>query len=260
MHHSDIFSITPRDKFRAWLKGFLSRPLRNFLNRIPGMPRKYYRFLDEIRFVEPDVVRIISHLVKPGWICADVGAHSGTVSARLAKYCSPGGRVHAFEPIPPNFQKLEARIAEFSGIVIARQNAVSNEPGVLTLYEGPHSTTWTLLKPNHPAAKIDAPMVTLDATFADTVLNFIKIDVEGAEVLVLEGGKKVIAQNKPAILVEFHNQEAWAGAHLLWDLGYRLFDLDGRELPPRSDPINAYCHCLALPQGNDTSINAQFCR
>jgi FkbM family methyltransferase len=247
MTQSAIFSVTLRDTFRAFVKNLLSRPLRRLLNRIPGLPTPYYRFLDEIRFVEPEVVRIISHLVKPGWICADVGAHCGTVSARLAKYCSPGGRVYAFEPIPSNFQKLEARASEFSGIIIARQNAVSDEVGVLKLYEGSHSTTWSSIQSDHSKTAIESPMVTLDAIFAGVRINFIKIDVEGAEALVLRGAQNVIGENRPAILVEFHNEKAWAGAHLLWDLNYRLFDLHGHELRIRSSPADAYCHCLALP-------------
>lgn len=249
-----VFRRTPSDFFRESAPRLFSRPVRKFLGHIPGLPRTFHRYLDEVRFLEPDVIRVLRRLIQPGWVCADVGAHAGTITVRMAEYCAPGGKVVAFEPIPANFASLQARINDYrySDRVQFQNCAVANVAGgTLDLFPGEHSTTWSVFGTNDKNGlreKTTVPVTSLDAAFpAGSRLDFIKIDVEGAESLVLQGAIRILADIRPAILVEIHNAEAWAAADLLWENDYRLFELDGTELPRGHHPESPYRHCLALP-------------
>ena len=65
----------------------------------------------------------------------------------------------------------------------------------------------------------------IDALFFRRHIDFIKIDVEGAENLVINGGLNTIEYNKPIMIIEFHNDEGWRGARPLFAMGYKIIDV-----------------------------------
>jgi len=77
----------------------LSGPLQGHKMRLNWRHHKEYAF----GVYEPAVVNAIQHIVKPGWVYADVGAHLGYITLLLAKQVGPTGKVIAFEPFPNNY-------------------------------------------------------------------------------------------------------------------------------------------------------------
>ena len=70
------------------------------------------RLLDGRTPAEPALERVIGELVKPGWSCADVGAHRGVATGLLAAAVGPSGRVFAFEAHPSTARKLRKRVRD----------------------------------------------------------------------------------------------------------------------------------------------------
>jgi FkbM family methyltransferase len=132
----------------------------------------------------------------------DVGANIGFFTARFARWTGPGGRVIAIEPEALNRASLEARVrrAGLSGIVECVAAAAADRVGELRLALTPgHIGDHHLAEEGEPV-----PAVTLDALTADDErpVSLVKIDVQGAEMLVLAGAQQTIAAHKPAIYVE----------------------------------------------------------
>jgi hypothetical protein len=99
----------------------------------------------------------------------------------------------------------------------------------------------------HPTpAVLEVATTSLDSYFARDPLDFVKLDVEGAEAGVLRGMRGLLHERKPTIAVEFHTDGGWAGRSELLDTGYRLETLTGEpiEAGPRAERVY---QCVALP-------------
>jgi hypothetical protein len=97
------------------------------------------------------------------------------------------------------------------------------------------------------------PMLALDTLLGDfPPPQFLKVDIEGAELLLLAGASRVLSDVKPIILIEV-NDATWPGASsTLRMAGYDLFDGD---LPPesRTPATPLTCNLLAIPVTNGVS-------
>jgi FkbM family methyltransferase len=136
----------------------------------------------------------------------DIGAHCGLWSRVLARMFRT---VHAFEPVAAHYDCFNRNI--FNGRddggnspnVYLWTVALGNMQHRVTLHTGPSSSGDTYIK---PGGEHSAEMKTLDV-FEDGFspignIDFIKIDCEGYELFVLEGGEKLIKKHKPCIIVE----------------------------------------------------------
>jgi FkbM family methyltransferase len=95
------------------------------------------------------------------------------------------------------------------------------------------------------APELEVAATSLDAYVASGErLDFVKIDVEGAEGQVLAGMRRLLREARPIVLIEFHDDEGWGGRHHLLEAGYRLETLDGHAVAPDAPRIY---HCLAFP-------------
>ena len=164
---------------------------------------------------EPGTTQIFQETVKPGMAVVDVGAHVGYYTLLAAKLVGNTGKVYAFEPEQSNHAILLKNIST-NGYdnVVATPMAVSDQTGISTLYitaldNGRHSVYHHGL-PERGSATVET--TTLD-TFLESEgwphIDLIKVDVEGAEVAVLDGmtqlmGKsldlKLIIEFNPALL------------------------------------------------------------
>ena len=162
----------------------------------------------------------LRHLVNPGDVCIDVGAAAGLYTVALSRLSGPDGRVHSVEPLPfANFSVARLVSAWQATNVCRHVVALGARPGVGIMHVplGRHGlvTGRSFLSgsaagpdPNVEFASQMAVTVSIDTLDALCVreridrLQFIKIDVEGAELQVMEGGKQVIADSRPMILVE----------------------------------------------------------
>ncbi len=165
--------------------------------------------------------------------CVDVGAHRGAVLEQMVRL-APAGRHLAFEPIPTFCQTLCERFpkVEVHGCALADVDGettfhVAENPEL----SGIQQREWL----NTGYDSIEVPVRTLDSVVAaDRQVDFLKIDVEGAQVLVLRGAERILSTDRPAIWVEHGARSASAHgteSHELWEIlslhGYRMWTADG---------------------------------
>jgi FkbM family methyltransferase len=141
---------------------------------------------------------LIESVVAPGMVAVDVGANVGLHTLGLADRVGPTGCVHALEPDPRNFALLTQGIAQ-AGLSNVRLHevAASDQAGTLTLYvsdanRGDHRTA-----PAREARRsFSVKAVLLDELLsAEPRIDFMKIDVQGAEVAVFRGFTKTLEKN-----------------------------------------------------------------
>jgi FkbM family methyltransferase len=166
----------------------------------------------------------------------DVGTNRGQV-LRDAVRVAPQGRHVAFEPIPA----LAAEVAKSFPEVDCRQMALGSRAEVTEFCYFQELDGWSGLRRRPEISDeqgrpeyITVQVSTLDAELADVMPHVLKIDVEGGELAVLEGGRSLLTRARPVVIFE-HDAPGAAlygtapGAlwDLLTDLGYRVFTCTG---------------------------------
>jgi FkbM family methyltransferase len=232
-------------------------PLRRRVRRT-RFGRALARILDKRNAYEPDVSAALEALVRPGWTCADVGAHHGAITRRLARLVGPTGRVIAFEAHPDNVRELERTLAAEHLDARVRIENLAVTDGSRTrveLHSGRRhsSAEWNIVgtdlegRPTPPELEVRA--TSLDAYFESqgVAVDLVKIDVEGAEREVFVGMRRLLRERRPELVLEFHDEAGWGGRHELFDAGYDLYEMSGARLDPAKDVERRY-HCLALPR------------
>jgi FkbM family methyltransferase len=180
---------------------------------------------------EPEVVRSIQRHVTPGMKVLDIGAQSGFYSLLLSRLIGPEGVVFAFEPLPANYRILEENVSlnNISNIVVIRE-AASDQSGEIS-FEFPHGDPSLVAGPileGDNLGTFQVPSMSLDAFARQTGhhVQFIKMDVEGAETAVLRGAIQTLRTFHPPMIVELHYDSSQQGQHpaisLLQELGYQI--------------------------------------
>jgi FkbM family methyltransferase len=162
---------------------------------------------------DDDVRTALLARVRPDAVVLDVGANVGWWTVPLARRVGPaGGRVVAFEPVPENRARLEWAIAAngVQGHVEVVPVALGEQPGELGMWlksaeTGAGSGTAALVT-GEGAAHLRVPVTTLDAWGDEHDLprcDLMKLDIEGAELLMLRGAERFVAKHRPLIFGEF---------------------------------------------------------
>jgi FkbM family methyltransferase len=170
--------------------------------------------------------------------CVDVGAHGGDVLADLLRI-APRGRHVAFEPLPDLAAQLQARLPQ----VDVRAVALSDANGTADFAHVVDRPGWSGFKerptPDGAAARVETIAVPTqrldDALGPGYVPALVKVDVEGAELQVLQGARETLAAHRPLVVFEHglgsadHYGTRPEEVHdlLVAGLGYRIFDLQG---------------------------------
>lgn len=191
---------------------------------------------------EKDTTNVFLGEIKSGMTVVDIGAHVGYYTLLAAKLVGDGGRVFAFEPAPANFSILASNAEKngYSNISLI-QKAVSGKSSRLKLflqdykYSGKHAFG----QDSKAAGHILVDSVSLDEFFKDLDgrIDFIKMDIEGAELIALEGMSRVLGENRNIKLVfEFSPiQLRRVGSspdklfHLLMGLGFNIYEYNGGD-------------------------------
>lgn len=174
-----------------------------------------------------------------GCVFFDIGANAGYFTLLGSQLVGASGTVVAFEPVPVNVQVVsrQAELNECANVRI--------EPCALTNSNGPVSfaiearnanSHLSELRISHaasaPSATVTVPGITLDDWVSQNGIlpDVLKIDVEGAEQLVLEGAARTLSEARPRLILSTHSgalKEACRA--MLEEKRYRIIPLPGFE-------------------------------
>ena len=189
---------------------------------------------------------VAAAVLRDGSNCIDIGANEGKL-LEVFTGLAPHGRHIAYEPIPALADDLGARFPD----VEIRRAAVSDEAGetsfVVHKSLASRSSMRSVGYSDEETETLTVAVETLDGSLGDYAPDLIKIDVEGAEHLALEGARETLRRHGPIVLFE-HQQET--ASHygvgpdrifgLLTGVGYRIFDMEGDGPYTEADFRTAY--------------------
>lgn len=176
----------------------------------------------------------------------DVGAHTGRHAIPLATQVGVGGVVHAFEPIPEIRNQLVQNLeqAEINNVVVY-PFALASKPAEVQFHYIPNLPQESGIKARHTYnSPTDPPKLlklyahTLDDVFPNSHVAFIKIDIEGGELDMLEGAGRTLTMSRPVVSFEC-GAASFLGYHdrpqdlfrLFHDRGYALYTIVGDRIP-----------------------------
>lgn len=249
-----------RHAMKRTLYPFVPAPIQGAIDRTYYK----YRLLADSLADEPEL-GALDRMVEPGAAVADIGANLGAYALELSRIVGPGGKVLAFEPIPRtanllthfvkrlaphrNVGVINAAVGEFEGtteMFLPREGRLANfyVASLLPIHSGPASVTRVRI-------------TTLDTwrKRIDRRISFVKIDTEGAELMVLQGAETMIMKDRPVLLCEIGDSdrgglysasdvEEWLIAHR-----YRLHQwVNGKlELSSTAKPLSSSRNYFAIP-------------
>lgn len=211
---------------------------------------------------QDDVVVAMQALLRPGDVFLDIGAHHGLMSVIARRLVGSSGLVVAFEPNPQARRHL-VRHLEINGFgdVRVESLALADAPGIADFFVQDGDVSWnsSLVRGFvDPEQRIEPMRIEVDSLdrFCEAraiVPSMIKIDVEGGEIAVLQGARRVIEEHRPALVLELNPKSASAAGTTIetivqWlrRLGYRLSVLErdwrGFHRFERQTPFEADVH------------------
>lgn len=160
---------------------------------------------------KPEDTYLISKIINKGDIVFDIGANFGWFTTLLIDLVGETGEVHAFEPVPPVFDELKNNL-ELNGELQCRNLflnnlAVSDRGGQLSIYlpvkQGP---AYSSLAIHHKGKHIEYKCDTITLyeyikTRQISKVTFIKANIEGSELLMLNGAKQILDSETPPMLL-----------------------------------------------------------
>lgn len=142
--------------------------------------------------------------IEKGDTVLDVGACIGDTTVPMAIKTGSTGKVIAVEAYPLNIPYLEHNLSGFNNVEIIRK-ALWDKKGTVTFHLHDTPTGHSIMEDVERKRQIEVPSDTLDNLFGDRKIDFAKIDVQGAEAQVLEGGNRFL-QTTRKLAVETHGR------------------------------------------------------
>lgn len=199
-------------------------------------------------------------LLRPDFNVIDVGANIGFLTLNFATRCREG-KTYSFEPDSETFLKLKVNVTlnQLKNVRLFR-TAIGSRAGEGQLYKLYQSNPGANRILTH-GPEVAVPSETVEISSLDDLdsqgcfgsVEFIKIDVEGFELFVLEGARKLISRCKPVLFIELVDQnlklQGCSSTSLLgyiMRLGYLI--LDARTMKPLEKSEEYYTDILCFPQ------------
>lgn len=235
---------TPGQRLRQRKVEAARRANRTFITYIHAVrcrmivdPDMFFSQVYVLGSYEPDLVRYLKKILRPGMTCIDAGANVGYFTLLMARSVGFEGRVISFEPTDYVFDLLKRNIGlNVFKHVVAEQLALFSHNGTIEFREGPpsyevYNSAGTITHPsagNQAFTSRSVPCVTLDhylKTRHISKVDVIKLDVEGAELPVLKGMEITLEANPNAILiVELAEQTTRGFGYSAKDIGIWLIE------------------------------------
>jgi FkbM family methyltransferase len=179
------------------------------------VPRpRLYRSALRLKGTLTSEIWTFTKFVRRGNVVFDVGANRGRFTVLFSRLVGSRGRVHAFEPVPPTFTHLADYVREEGATANTElvSAAASDRAGRFTMYlPGTDDGQASLAKQSggswvgSSTTEYTCEATTLDEYVASrnvAQLDFVKCDVEGAELLALRGAKETLARFRPTLYLE----------------------------------------------------------
>lgn len=196
----------PRGIFEHWVSQQIIRDVLDDTIRLRwrslefDVPLSSY---DNYRDFEPETVQAFERLLKPGMVVADIGANIGYTAALAAQLVGPAGRVYACEPSPRTLRVLRRNMSA-NGLtnVTIHPYIVGDADGMRRFHLTEAALTDSIAAGSWSptVSTIEVEERRLDNLLAGPV-HFVKIDVEGAEIAVLRGMQRLLAQPQEITLI-----------------------------------------------------------
>jgi FkbM family methyltransferase len=191
-----------------WVPGVLARAFGAAHGRL--MTAAYALPIRSMR-VEPR--HWLARLLRPGDVMLDVGASHGLTATIASRRVGPRGHVHAFEPQVRVHAELERKRRRFGwSNVSSLRTLVGPKSGEAVLFEHPYESEISSLSAGWNrgvGTESRHAMLSLDDWAERTGperVDLIKIDVEGAELGVIQGARRLLSRHRPALLIEINNR------------------------------------------------------
>ena len=163
----------------------------------------YFQQCAEQGKVFEPAVRVADLMLGDAPVVFDIGASIGAVTAAFAKRF-PDGRVVAFEAAPSVHRSLRETVRRSTGAPISVvESAVGSQPGVMRFHEDGNGSGWGFL--SEELGGVSVPVTTVDDAVTSLGIervDFIKIDVEGGELGVLQGATSTLTRDRPVVVFE----------------------------------------------------------
>lgn len=156
---------------------------------------------------EPAITKIIGTLIEPGDVCLDIGGNIGWFTTLLQKKVGKNGEVHTFEPVPTTFEVLKKNVKSNNNSEVVRLNnfALGESEGEVNLH------LFDNLSDGHASISdfgqtdfkvYPCRVSTLNSYLKENKIEnvkFVKVDVEGAELMMFKGATDLFRQKVPPI-------------------------------------------------------------
>ena len=217
-------------------KHFLRIVLSPFTARIRAgaLQGRLWVIASGTRFVrggyEPTQSAAFQRLIQPGSVVFDVGAHVGYYSVLSSGLAGPSGKVFAFEPLPANLEYLRRHLElNHCKNVRVLTNCIGAASSMASFDDSRGSGVGRLAN----GGALQVQVRSLDEMIESGELptpTFIKIDVEGAELEVLSGAKRLLLGHHPTVVLSTHGDDLDRSCMaLLTEFGYDVEHLEGES-------------------------------
>ena len=241
-----LHTLRKTKAFQALLSSRLNDPKLyelGYSHRVALRPFTHASIRWKKQGLEPGIVQLVNKIVKEldnqmdqGWFF-DIGANVGLYTWEVREAC-PTRNILAFEPDPENIKLLEKTLGEanLQNLEIC-QSALSNQTGDASFFQDTLTSATGCVggndKPrieqylNSSSNEIRVKTETIDSIVKDDKTpSLIKIDVEGHEVEVLQGGRNTLNEAKPLLIIESFPPKLHTVLSFLHEIGYRSMDAD----------------------------------
>jgi FkbM family methyltransferase len=216
----------------------LHRAIASLSRRVerPELLAIFYPVARRLLHEEIAVEAVLTAVLRDDSSYVDVGTNRGQL-LRVALRAAPAGRHVAFEPIPDLATGLRREFPQLD----VRELALSARPGTAEFCHFRTMDGWSGLRRSLEVSDergapeyIEVRLSTLDAELAELDPRVIKIDVEGAELEVVQGGAELLGRLKPFVIFEhvpaaaaLYGSAPGAVYDALRELGYEIFSITG---------------------------------
>ncbi|MEQ1731349.1 MAG: FkbM family methyltransferase [Vicinamibacterales bacterium] len=211
-------------------------------------------FVPQLAALSPEE-RFLQTLTLDGETVFDVGGYEGIFTLFFARRVGPRGRVITFEPNPRNFARIVENV-QLNGFtrVQVRQLAAGSAPGRASLvFPADETARGSLetriadqIRQEHGVVSVEVELDTLDRQVAAGLPepDFVKLDVEGLELDVLQGMHGLLERRHPRLYIEIHGadvqrklENVTAVVELLWTADYDVLHVETNTALRRPDQL-----------------------